>query len=226
MKDIFLVIILSFFVAGLYAQNDSIRMDEKYLEDQLYFNFSYNSLSKTPKGLLQNGFSYGISLGAIKDIPFNKKRTIGLGIGFGYGYNTFNQNLQVGTVAGTTNFSLPTSYSSNRYAINSLEVPVEFRWRTSTPTKYKFWRIYGGMTFSYILNFKSKFVGTSEIIHKKNITEVNKLQYGLSMAAGYGTWNFYANYSLTPLFEKGTKLNTGENIDFSILRIGLMFYIL
>jgi hypothetical protein len=45
------------------------------------------------------------------------------------------------------------------------------------------------------------------------------------MAAGYGTWNFYANYSLTPVFKRETSLNTGEAFDVQVLRLGLMFYI-
>jgi len=225
MKLFFFFLFLGVQIHSLFSQNDTIRIDEKYLEDQLYAGFTYNTFSNTPKGLQQNGFSYGVSFGFIKDIPFNEKRNVGVGLGIGFANNTFNQNVLIESIDNSINFRIPTVYTSNRYTINSIEFPIELRWRTSTLDKYKFWRVYSGLTVSYVLSFRAKYVDETQMILQKNINEVNKLQYGLSIAAGYGTWNFYANYSLTPVFKKETVLNTGEAFDVHALRLGLMFYI-
>ena len=71
--------------SNLYAQsdNDSIAINPKYLEDQIYFGLTYNIFSNTPTDFFEDGFAYGVALGFIKDIPMNKQRNIGLGIGFG-----------------------------------------------------------------------------------------------------------------------------------------------
>jgi hypothetical protein len=41
----------------------------------------------------------------------------------------------------------------NKFTV--IRVPLEFRWRSSTFESYKFWRIYGGVKFSYLLYDKS-----------------------------------------------------------------------
>jgi hypothetical protein len=107
-----------------------------------------------------------------------------------------------------------------------LELPIEFRWRTSTLEKYKFWRVYTGITFSYILNSFSVGESYADVVSITKAIEVEKLQYSLTLAAGYGTWNFYVNYSLTPFFKKNTELTNGENLDMSTFKLGLMFYFL
>jgi hypothetical protein len=44
-----------------------------------------------------------------------------------------------------------TTYNKNKFSQLSIDVPLEFRWRTSTYASHKFWRIYGGLKLSYLL---------------------------------------------------------------------------
>ena len=83
---IFLCLPMVFFAQGGADQ------DTAYLEDQLFFSLGYTSLMDTPNQFQQNGFSYGLSLGFIKDIPFNKRRNLGVAVGVGYAWlKTFPQ---------------------------------------------------------------------------------------------------------------------------------------
>ena len=222
-----LLFLVWFTILPIYSQveseSDSIAVDAKYLEDQLYFSSTYNSFSKTPSGFVQDGFAYGFSGGFIKDIPFNKRRNFGVALGFGYSYNTYIQNI----VADENNLDLSSTTFDDTYTIrtNSLEFPFEIRWRTSTLEKYKFWRIYTGITFAYVLSSNASLELDSEVVSITNVAEVEKFQYSLAMAAGYGTWNFYVNYSLSPFFKKGTKLSNGEELEMNTFRLGLMFYL-
>ena len=84
-----IAIIFLFFSSILFAQNDSTFVDNKYLEDQLYVNLTYIRLLNTPDQISQNGFSFGLGLGVIKDLPLNKRRNLGLGIGLAYEFNTY-----------------------------------------------------------------------------------------------------------------------------------------
>ena len=92
---------------------------------------------------------------------------------------------------------------------NSIELPIEIRWRTSTLKKYKFWRVYTGVTCSYILNSFAVGESNPEGLADSKVLKVEQFQYALTLAAVYGTCNFYANYSLSPFFKKDTKLSNG-----------------
>jgi len=224
MKRIYWIIFLLFFVEINYAQNNLSSKDDKYLEDQIYISLTYNLLLNKPPLINQNGFSGGISFGFIKDLPINKKRTFGFGLGIGYSYNALIQNLKISQVNGTTIFEEAVDYSSNKLSLKSIDIPVEFRWRNSTPSKFKFWRIYSGVKFSYITTVKSKYRDSNDYIVTKNITEINRLQYGITLAAGYGTWNLFMYYALNPIFNNANLNN--EKVNFKQLNVGLKFYIM
>jgi hypothetical protein len=224
MKRIYWTIFLLFFVEINYAQTNLSSKDNKYLEDQIYISLTYNLLLNKPSLINQNGFSGGASFGFIKDLPINKKRTFGFGLGVGYSYNALIQNLKISQVNGTAVFEEAVDYSSNKLSLKSIDIPVEFRWRNSTPSKFKFWRIYSGVKFSYITAAKSKYRDSNDYIVTKNVTEINRFQYGITLAAGYGTWNLFMYYALNPIFNNANLNN--EKVDFKQLNVGLKFYIM
>lgn len=202
---------------------DSI--NDAYLEDQIYVTMMYNIIKNKPADVTQNGFSGGLSLGFIKDIPINKTRTIGFGLGLGYSYNVVISNLQiVEDISKNNSFSLVDDYTYNRLKSHAIEMPIEFRWRNSSSTKYKFWRIYGGVTFTYNFMNKSEFKNDLITVTVKDIDSYNKFQSNVFVSAGYSTWNLYFKYDLIPLF-KDAYLD-GDKIDMNEFALGLRFYIL
>jgi hypothetical protein len=213
-----------------YAQENSIKkVDSLYKEDQFYAGITYNLLGNKPKKLNQSGFSLGFHLGFIKDMPINKERNIAFGLGLGYSANSFNQDLLINKNS-TDSFTYSIiensqSYSKNKFSIHLIEVPFEFRWRTSTPSEYNFWRIYAGFKFGYVLANTSKYEGDLGRIKHTNNNDFNAFQYGLTLSAGYNTWNFHIYYPLNSIFSNDAQLN-GENLDVNAVKIGLMFYIL
>ena len=224
MNKIVVIIGLCFLFSKLEAQVHKDSIDIKYLEDQIYLSFTYNILINKPNTITQNGFSGGVSIGFIKDLPINKKRTLGLGFGLGYNYDVYIQNLKITKENQSTLFEIAQNYKVNRFILKRIEMPIELRWRNSSPQKYKFFRVYTGMKFSYVLLSKTKFINTTETITTKNIPEFNRIQYGLTLAAGYGTWNLYIYYGLNSLFKEvqfeEKKLNLKD------VTIGLKFYIM
>ncbi|WP_445731032.1 porin family protein [Mariniflexile sp.] len=230
MKYIFkiLIVLLSFQCA--FSQESTIKeIDSLYKEDQFYLGVTYNLLGQKPDKLSQNGFSTGLHFGFINDMPLNENRNVALGVGLGVSINSFNQNLLIDKDnPGAFTYSLldgNSTYSKNKFYRNLIELPIEFRWRTSTPTEYKFWRIYTGFKLGYIITSDSKFKGQPESIKYHNINDFNKLQYGLTLSAGYNTWNLYLYYGLNPIFSKDAVLN-GNAIDINAIKVGLMFYVL
>jgi hypothetical protein len=216
---------------SIQIQNDSITIvDDKYREDQFYFSLTYNLLAQKPDGFSQQGFSAGFHLGFIRDMPINERRNWSIGLGLGVSSNSYNQNMLIAEQPnGEYNYSIinedSISFSKNKFTTYLVEVPLELRWRTSTAKEYKFWRIYTGVKFGYVFYNSSKFDGSIGKLKNVNISDIDGLRYGLTLSAGYSTWNAHIYYGLNSLFDKSAKIE-GQSIDLTSVKIGLMFYIL
>lgn len=204
-----------------------VKVDSLYREDQFYFAVTYNLLVQGPSGLKQDRFSAGISLGFLRDMPINKDRTVAIATGLGLSYKNYYQNLTIQNIQGNLVYDVNpySEFNSNKFRQYLVDLPIEFRWRNSTYESYKFWRIYGGIKFSYVLSNKSILRDGETTSIVKNNPDVDKFQYGVYLSTGYNTWNVYAYYGLKPLFKSVQTLN-GENIDMRAMNIGLIFYIL
>lgn len=210
---------------GVFAQKDSLNIGDRYADDQIYAMLTYNQMYQQPSSITRSGFSYGLATGFLKDIILNKKGTLSFALGVGYGYDFYNHELKVDEVNGVLSFSKDNTLTSNKYSSHNLEVPFEIRWRTSTANKYKFWRIYTGIKLLY--NFSNRFESIDASNAKNsfsNISAYNKLQYGLTLSAGYDAFNFHVFYGLSPVYKEASIVN--EVIDSKVLKFGLIFYFL
>ncbi|MBD0833527.1 porin family protein [Aestuariibaculum sediminum] len=228
---ILLVAIISQVVSVVQAQvlEQTKVIDSLYKEDQFYLGVTYNFFGKTPEDFQQNGISNGLFIGIMKDMPLNKRRNVAIALGLGYGTNTYNNNLYLSR---DNNQSLDDNiildgdtYTRNKYTNHYVEIPFEFRWRTSTPEVYKFWRVYPGIKFGYMFNNRFKYRGDLGNVEYQNLKLFEKFQYGLTLSTGYNTWNLHLYYALTPIISEDTKIN-GENIDLNSIKVGLIFYVL
>lgn len=227
------LLLLSFF--SVFAQEGSqpkkevkeVKIDSLYREDQFYFGFTYNTLKQMPEDASQQKFSIGISGGFLRDMPVNKTRTKAFATGLGVSYNNYNQNIGISGTAQDAIYTVlgsQSNFDKNKFTQLLIDVPLEFRWRTSTYESYKFWRIYGGMKFSYLVYSKSVLADGEGKVVIKNNADFNKFLYGLYLSAGYNTLNVYAYYGLNPLF-KSAEID-GKKINMNAVTLGLIFYIL
>lgn len=221
--------LLVFTLTSLAQDSTSVAVDEKYREDQFYASITYNLLANNPDNINSSGFSTGYHLGFIRDFPVNEKRNFAVGLGFGISSNSYNSDLVITESGGNTTFQEQNSslgnVTKNKFTTYMLEVPFELRWRTSTPTQYKFWRIYPGFKLSYLVYNTTKLKSDTFDQNLSNLDSLNRLQYGLTLSAGYGTWNFHVYYGLNPIFENSAQLN-GASIGSQAFKLGLIFYIL
>lgn len=209
------------------VSEDSDTSGSRYFEDQFYFGVTYNFVRNVPDGLTQRNLSYGLQLGAIKDIPLNSKGTIALGIGLGLGLNTYYSNLVAFKGSDDITYELSdnvTGFERSKLETHLIEFPLEFRWRNSTLEEYRFWRLYAGFKAAYVIGNRSKSVidGAKDGFYN---SDINKFQYGLAINVGYNTFNIHLYYALTDLFKEGVVVDN-QSIGFSPLRIGVIFYIL
>ncbi len=224
----YIVVVLFFLTTPMNAQEVDQEVDLNYLEDQFYVGLTYNFILNKPADINQQNLSYGLQLGFIKDLPLNSSRTFAIGVGLGYAVNSYYTNLEIVELTNDFQYGIVGSdlgAKRNKLETHLLEIPIEFRLRNSTPTEYKFWRFYLGAKLGYAFGSRSKLVTD---IGKDSfyVTDVEKFRYGLMANFGYNTFNIHLYYALNNLFKDGLSLDTGQDLTFTPLRIGFIFYIL
>lgn len=195
--------------------------DLSYREDQIYATFGYPLLINTPEGINQNKLSHAFSLGFIRDMPINQKRNFAFGLGLGLSYNVIYTNLQF-TEDGQTN-SIYSSDMSNQWNSIEAEIPLEFRWRSSSPTNYQFWRVYGGLVANYSIYAKQR-TKTQSVNITTNLP-INNLRLALRLNVGNNTWNLTYSYPIDSLFELNQSSQNESLRKIKTAKFGLIFYI-
>lgn len=236
---IYLFILTLFITLGISAQEKEAKtevkdeidfdaIDSLYREDQFYLNITYNALRKRTDGITQNKLSPGIAFGFLRDMPINKNRTVSIAAGLGYTMAIYNQNLGIRDVGGVNTYQIfdsDVSFPKNKLSLHFVDLPLEFRWRDSTPESHVFWRVYTGLKLSYLFYDQYKSKASIGDFRQSNNKDLNQFHYGVYIAAGWNTWNFYTYYGLNPLFKSSAKIDN-QSIDMSTINFGLMFYIL
>ena len=229
MKNTLLAILFLLVIMDVNCQDtqNEATLDEEYLEDQFYLGLGFNFLLNRPENVAQRSLSYSFQLGFIKDIPLNRNRNFGLGLGVGYATNSYYSNVGASEMGNQVVYEILSSeeFKRTKLETHAVELPIELRWRTSTAETYKFWRIYTGARIGYVFSGRSRLTTDDGSIGFSN-ADIQDFQYGLTFSFGYNTWNIHAYYALNPLLNDGTTLDNGETIDFRVLRIGVIFYIL
>jgi len=222
MKYTAFIFLVTFFSFNVFSQRDSLNVGDKYLEDQLYIDITYNLLQNQPKELGKTGFSYGLALGYMRDIPISKNGRTACAIGLGYSYDSFDHDLKV--IEDNGDYEIDPNLSSNKIKLHNIEMPIQFRWRSSDVNTYSFWRLYAGVKVTYNISNEFRYKIIDQSFSFSDVENYNKWQTGLALSAGYGTFNFHVYYSLSPMFKNAT-LN-GESINSRIVKVGLSFYLL
>ena len=230
---IIVLFLLSF--CSLLAQTDELHLvypevDSLYREDQFYISGTFHIINDRPSGVSQSGFSGGLHAGFIRDFPFTKRRNWAVGVGAGYSINSYNHDLLIIPDSGNgTEFREITNdddLDQNRFTTHLIEVPLELRWRTSTPQSYKFWRIYAGVRLGYLNYFKSEFRSSDGVRYEDTSPDgLDRFRVATTLTFGWNTFNFNVYYSLNSLFDDSVNVINQQGA-FQPIKIGLIFYIL
>ncbi|MBL4655910.1 MAG: PorT family protein [Bacteroidia bacterium] len=139
------------------------------------------------------------------------KEYVQLQMGMGLDYNNYRFIGDFSFVPDTdmvlANFNESYNYKKNKLTTKYVNVPVLIQFQTKSGKKKKSFRFAAGVDLGYYLKAYTKQV--YEIEGKKYKDKIyddynlEKLRYGILTRIGYGNMNFFAKYSLTPLFEEG-----------------------
>ena len=221
----FLLPILLLISFSSFSQINNI--DDKYLEDQFYLGLYYTTLTSSPDNFNQNKFSSTLNFGFIRDLPLNEERNFGFGVGAGLSLSSSSSNLKFNEINDVISVEIidAEDFTKNKWNTSSIEIPFEIRWRTSTPTNYKFWRIYAGIKTSYLLSSKYKFESINNNYSLQNLP-FRKIQSGITVNVGNNTWNLGFYMGLNPVFNEQFGQNNPRLKNLKELNLGLIFYIL
>lgn len=203
-----------------------VKIDSLYREDQFYAGLNYNLLLEKPSGVSQEKISFGFSVGFLRDMPINKKRTFAIAPGIGFSFNNYLQNMTIkGNNQNPVYEVVTTNYDKNRFEQFRIEAPIEFRWRDSTPQEFQFFRIYAGFKVSYLLLDKSVHDDGIDKVVIKNNKDFEDFLYGVYLSMGYSAFNVQVYYNINSFFKSSAQIDTVP-ITMNALSIGLVYYIL
>jgi len=229
----FISFLLIIFIASKSIAQDTIPKvegDLKYREDQFYIGVTYNIITDVPSGVSSDGLTGGINFGFLRDMPINKNRNIAIAVGAGMAFDQYGQNIFIDKDSeGNTVYTVLDSsikFDSNNIKTGIIEIPLELRWRSSTPTTNKFWRVYAGFRLGYTFWNDFSYKDSSRSISHNNINEYNKFRLAATMSLGFNKFNFFVNYSLNPFFNEDAITTEGQQVYFKTIKLGLIFYIL
>lgn len=215
------VFFVMFFLAVLccHAQEET----RSFREDQIYFSASYPYFSEAPNDLIQNKLSHSFSLGFIRDMPVNNKRTVALGLGIGWDYtkiyNNFRFDLEDSQIVARP---FEEVYEQNHLTMHSIAIPLEFRWRNATETRHAFWRVHTGIALHIPLQLNSHYI-TSGGTNYKSALPLNDTFLRWNVHFGFNTWNISIAHDVQPWAVSAAPNGT---FDIRFTKIGLIFYIL
>jgi hypothetical protein len=201
------------------AQRDGL--STKYREDQFYISFGLQLQQENISGFKQNGFSNNFQVGFVRDIPLHANGRTAIGLGLGYAYNRLISNLNLDSEDENPTFSIKGN-DENRQTYSSIVVPLSLRFRTSTPDRTDFWRVYGGM--KYMLNFAENY----KPFYGKSLQSdfIRKHNTAVFLSMGYNTWNIFFEYDLNSIYQPEVMLTEGKYPQLQTIKLGLIFYIL
>ncbi len=223
-KLLFCFSVFTAFSQEIETEKSVTKVDSLYREDQFYGSMSFSMMQTKPQSYSVTKLSAGFSAGFLRDMPINKSRTIAIAAGLGASYNKFVHNLVINSEYNYEMLST-NEYDRNKLELTTIDLPIELRWRNSTPESHRFFRIYSGVKMSYVAFSKSRLIVGGETFKIRNNPDITNFRTSVYLAIGYNTWNFYGSYGLTPIFKSNAKVDSQE-IGLNNVNLGLMFYIL
>jgi len=211
-------------ITCLHAQEANTSEDSTlYREDQIYFGASFMILQSNQERFKPQGLSHHFQWGLVRDIPLSESGRVATGIGLGMGMERYTTNL---IFSGEGIYTLPELNTNSTdplfISVQSLEVPWTLRWRSSSPTDFAFWRVYGGVTLQW--NYRIRAKQNSEALPLSE--QLDAFGASANLSFGFNTWNFYLAYRLTPIFNSNQGSLPTLPIQITPLKIGLIFYLL
>ena len=117
-------------------------------------------------------------------------------------------------------------YKSSRFALQTLDIPIQVRFRGSTAERYDFWRVYAGVTVSWVIKDYATLNNGTFKVRYYNLPYLQNWLFTANLQVGYGKFTLRADYTLNPLFRSSRTGDIPGLGDTRSISLGLLVYIL
>lgn len=157
-------------------------------------------------------FTYSIPIG---------KSPLSFAIGAGVSWHNLYSNTRITNIKADTIVFTPIAdtidYKKSKIGVTYLDFPIEFRLKTNNNIRASI-----GIKLSYVIDAKTKYKGDRldgyQVIQKeKQVSNIDKFQFGPQVRIGYSWFHIVCYYSVTQLFEKD------KGPDISPISLGITF---
>jgi hypothetical protein len=228
MKKIFFVVLSTFIVASIFAQDEpepELKQQTKKkanlasrANDHLLLQFGYTSWANIPDSINTKGFPRSFNAYFLFDFPFKSNPKISVAIGAGVGTdNIFFDKTYVGIkdITPTLQFhdqSDTTHFKKNKLATAYIEAPLELRFSSNPENPNKSFKvalgIKGGLLVGAHIKQKTQQTASGATINdyiEKQFSKrfFNSNRFAGTARIGYGVFSAFFTYQINPLFKEG-----------------------
>ncbi len=230
------ILICCFTLVGFAQEDDKMTDVAKELStsrDRLILELNYTGLANAPEALDVRWFSRGLNFYYTYDFPIGDSKRFSFAPGIGLSFHNYytNSSIETDSVGAVANFSFfqPISddidFSKNKFNTNSIEIPIELRFRTLPDNSGRSFKLGIGFRGARLLSSKTKYRGPAIVDGVSRTVKVKDLQllnmpdfrYGPSFRIGYGEFSLVGYFALNSIFEP----NFGS--DIRAFSIGISF---
>ncbi|SFV32319.1 outer membrane beta-barrel protein [Thermoflavifilum thermophilum] len=185
-----------------------------YSRDFLLLQLGHDVWSGLPTGISTRGWNRDFNIALLYDFPFQQSHfSFALGLGVSTS-NVFFKNYTLNiadSVSSQLNFTSDSKYSKYKIATTYLEIPLEFRFRQVAQNANKGFKVALGAKLGLNTDAHAKgkrvVAGFPEVEKFKTRRFFNPYRVAATARIGWGNFNLYGSYSLTPLFRQNTGLD-------------------
>ncbi len=180
--------------------------------DRIAIDVTWNHWKKSPPGINQGLYSFGFGAYWFKDMPIGKKSNAAVALGFGFESLNFHHNGNFTTLSSSPTISSLVPFPNdsvirtNKLAVNYVDIPIEFRFRTINKTledrmKFNF-KLYLGFKVGFLVNNHSKYKNDNIKFKIYNLDHILPYRYGPYIRLGFNKISFVGFYSMTSIFDE------------------------
>jgi hypothetical protein len=178
--------------------------------DRFNTDFFFNNWLGNTNGVTTKFYAIGHGINLMFDIPFSKQSRFGVAIGLGYTHYNIRhdgdfsfESFQAPQIP-EEQYSVLYQYTGaerwiNRTVFNQIDVPFEFRIRSSKERK-KF-KFYPGFKVGFIFNVYEKWRVEKSKFKTYNFPDLNQFQFGPTLRVGLDNIFLFGSYNLTYMFD-------------------------
>lgn len=159
-----------------------------------------------PEDMDSRAINQGAGAYITYSIPFGKS-PISFAIGAGVSWHNLYSDTRILNIKADTIVFTPINdsidYKKSKFGVTYLDLPIELRLKTNNKIRASI-----GIKLSYVIDAKTKYKGDKvsgyQVVQKeKQVSNVDKFQFGPQVRIGYDWFHVVCYYNVTKIFEKG-----------------------